>query len=114
MNYKEERPWGWFEILYEEANLKVKRILVKPQHRLSVQSHKFRSENWCVIAGSAIVQLDDKKVHLSTNQSIFIPAQSKHRVENREEEDLIFIEVQTGTYLGEDDIVRYEDDYDRA
>ena len=114
MNYKEERPWGWFEILYEEENLKVKRILVKPQNRLSMQSHSSRSENWCVIAGSAFVQLDDQQVHLSTNQSIFIPALSKHRVENKEKEDLIFIEVQTGTYLGEDDIVRYEDDYDRT
>ena len=114
MNYKEERPWGWFEILYEEKYLKIKRILVKPKNRLSLQSHTSRSENWTVIGGSALVQVDEKKIYLSTNQSVFIPAQSKHRVENREDEDLIFVEVQTGTYLGEDDIVRYEDDYNRV
>ena len=114
MNYKEERPWGWFEILYEEENLKIKRILVKPNNRLSLQSHNSRSENWTVIAGSAFVHLDEKRIYLSTNQSIFIPVQSKHRVENKKEKDLIFIEVQTGAYLGEDDIVRYEDDYNRV
>ena len=113
MTYKEERPWGWFEILFEERTLKVKRILVKPEKRLSLQSHKSRSENWIIIKGKAVVDLDEKKVFLSKNQTVFIPEKTKHRIENREKSDLIFVEVQTGSYLGEDDIIRYEDDFNR-
>lgn len=113
MTCKEERPWGWFEILFEEENLKVKRILVKPKNRLSLQSHKNRSENWVIIQGNAIVDCGENKIAVSQNQGVFIPKNTKHRIENREETDLIFIEVQTGTYLGEDDIIRYEDDFNR-
>lgn len=112
--YKEERPWGSFEILFEEPGLKVKRIVVKPGKRLSLQSHQNRSENWVIIAGQAQVTLDNQLIEHSTNQSIFIPAGTRHRINNPTEHPLIFIEVQTGTYLGEDDITRYEDDFNRV
>ena len=114
MNYKEDRPWGSFEILYEEDNLKVKKIVVKPGKRLSLQSHKQRSENWVVIGGNAVVTLDEEEITRSANQSIFIPAGARHRIANYGEEDVVFIEVQTGSYLGEDDIIRYEDDFNRV
>ncbi len=114
MIYKEDRPWGSFEVLYEEEGMKVKRITVKPGKRLSLQSHKQRDENWLVIAGSAIVTLDQKKIYLLENQTVFIPKEAKHRVEGNGDVDLVFVEVQRGSYLGEDDIVRYEDDFNRA
>ncbi|MCK4762630.1 MAG: phosphomannose isomerase type II C-terminal cupin domain [Candidatus Aminicenantes bacterium] len=113
MNYKEDRPWGSFEILHEEDYLKIKKIIVKPGNRLSLQSHKKRSENWVVTRGSAVVTLDEEEIPRSANQAVFIPAGAKHRIANVGEEDVVFIEVQTGTYFGEDDIVRYEDDYRR-
>jgi mannose-6-phosphate isomerase-like protein (cupin superfamily) len=114
MNYKEDRPWGWFEILFEEAQLKIKRIMVKPGKRLSLQSHERRAENWVVVQGQAIVTLDEEIIMLKKRQAVFIPEKSKHRIENPGTEDLVFIEVQTGTYLGEDDITRFQDDFDRA
>jgi mannose-6-phosphate isomerase-like protein (cupin superfamily) len=113
-NYKEERPWGSFEILHEEEGLKVKRIIVKPGKRLSLQSHKHRSENWVIIRGLAIVTRDDEEISRRPNQAIYIPAGAKHRCANPGDEEVVFIEVQTGTYLGEDDIVRYEDDFNRV
>jgi mannose-1-phosphate guanylyltransferase/mannose-1-phosphate guanylyltransferase/mannose-6-phosphate isomerase len=114
MNYKEERPWGWFEILFEEAQLKIKRILVKPGKRLSLQSHEHRAENWVVVQGQARLTLGDKTTSLEKRQAVFIPEKTKHRMENPGKEELIFIEVQTGTYLGEDDITRFQDDFDRV
>ena len=111
--HREERPWGWFEILYEEQHLKIKKILVKPRKRLSYQSHEGRTENWTIIQGQAVVILEDRRNPLTCNQMIFIPARAKHRIENSGTEDLIFIEIQTGSYLGEDDIIRFEDDYKR-
>ncbi len=112
-NYKEERPWGWFEILFEEAGLKVKRIMVKPGKRLSLQSHEHRAENWVIVQGKALFTLDDRTVELEPQQSVFIPQKSKHRMENPGQDEMVFIEVQTGTYLGEDDIIRFQDDFDR-
>ena len=114
MNYKEDRPWGSFEILHEEDQLKVKRIIVKPDKRLSLQSHKHRSENWVIIHGNAVVTLNDEDIPRSANQAIYIPAGAKHRIANPGSEEVVFIEVQTGTYLGEDDIIRYQDDFNRA
>ncbi len=114
MNYKEERPWGGFEILFEETGLKVKRILVKPGKRLSLQSHEHRAENWVVARGQALVTLGEEIVRLEKRQAVFIPEKTKHRMENPGKEELVFIEVQTGTYLGEDDITRYQDDFDRS
>lgn len=113
MNPSEERPWGRFEILYEEPNLKIKRIVVHKGKRLSLQSHEKRSENWVILQGKAVVTVGNGRAHLSPNQSIFIPAHERHRVESVGDEDLVFIEVQTGPYLGEDDIRRYEDDFNR-
>jgi mannose-6-phosphate isomerase-like protein (cupin superfamily) len=114
MNYKEDRPWGSFEILHEEEQLKVKRIIVKTGSRLSLQSHKHRSENWVVIQGEAVVTLDGDEIPVPANKHVFIPAGTKHRMTNKGTEEVIFIEVQTGTYLGEDDIFRFEDDYHRV
>jgi len=114
MNYKEERPWGWFEILYEEAGLKVKRIMVKPGKRLSLQSHERRAENWVIVQGKGRFTLDDRSFDLEPQQSVFIPQKSRHRMENPGRDELVFIEVQTGTYLGEDDITRFQDDFDRC
>ncbi len=112
-NDKEERPWGWFEILFEEAGLKVKRIMVLPGKRLSLQSHEHRAENWVVIRGRATVTVGEKIVQLEPHQAVFIPEKSRHRMENPGREEMVFIEVQTGSYLGEDDITRYQDDFDR-
>jgi len=114
VNYKEERPWGWFEILYEEANLKVKRIMVKPGKRLSLQSHERRAENWVIVQGKGLFTLDVRTFDLEPQQSVFFPQKSKHRMENPGRDELVFIEVQTGTYLGEDDITRFQDDFDRC
>ncbi len=114
MNAREERTWGWFEILFEEAGLKVKRIMVKPGKRLSLQSHEHRAENWVVVQGQALVTLGGEIVRLGKRQAVFIAERARHRMENTGKEDLVFIEVQTGTYLGEDDITRFQDDFDRC
>jgi mannose-6-phosphate isomerase-like protein (cupin superfamily) len=111
---KDERPWGMYEVLDEGRGFKVKRIEVKPEQRLSLQSHENRSEHWVIVSGEAIVTLDDDDIHLRANEDVLIPAKTKHRVANRGKELLVFIEVQCGSYLGEDDIKRYEDDYNRA
>lgn len=110
---KEIRPWGSFEVLKDEISFKLKRIDVLPGKRLSYQSHKFREENWVVIQGIATVILEDKIIKLLPGNSIFIPIESKHRLQNDSNEILSIIEVQTGTYFGEDDIIRYEDDFNR-
>ena len=111
--YKEHRPWGSFENLLDEEYCKVKRIIVKPGQRLSYQYHHKRSEHWVVVQGEAIVTLDDKEYEFEEGQVVEIPVGTKHRVRNDYDDDLIFIETQTGSYFGEDDIVRIEDDYGR-
>ena len=113
MNYKEERPWGSFEHLLDEEYCKVKRIIVKPGQRLSYQYHHERTEHWVVVQGEAIVILDDEEYEYHIGDVVEIPVTTKHRVENKFNKDLIFIETQTGYYFGEDDIVRIEDDYGR-
>lgn len=110
---KDHRPWGSFEILSEGVNFKVKKIIVKPGAALSLQSHKHRSEHWVVVNGSAVVTIDESKKVLSAGQSTYVPLGSIHRLENHEKEPLTIIEIQIGTYLGEDDIIRYEDVYSR-
>jgi mannose-1-phosphate guanylyltransferase/mannose-6-phosphate isomerase len=107
------RPWGWFETMDLGARFKVKRIAVKPGQRLSLQSHRHRAEHWVVVSGTAEVTRGDKVEHLEANQSTYIPAGTTHRLGNPGTEDLQIIEVQSGDYLGEDDIVRYEDVYGR-
>ncbi|BAO56751.1 phosphomannose isomerase type II C-terminal cupin domain [Nonlabens marinus] len=109
-----KRPWGQYFILDEGENFKVKRIEVKPGGRLSYQYHHKRSEVWTVVCGVARITLDDATKDYSIGEVVEIPQGVKHRVENAERELLTFIEVQYGTYFGEDDIVRIEDDYQRS
>ncbi len=111
---RDHRPWGWFERVSLGQNFQVKRIMVKPGAALSLQSHQHRAEHWVVVRGTALVTVRDKVFRLGQNQSVYIPVQARHRLENTSPENLHLIEVQTGTYLGEDDITRYEDVYARA
>jgi len=109
----DERPWGNFTVLDEAAGYKVKRIEVLPQKRLSYQKHKHRSEHWMVVAGSAKVTIEGRETILDSGSTVDVPAGSAHRIENVGSEKLVFIEIQRGTYLGEDDIQRLQDDYGR-
>ena len=111
---RDERPWGMFEVLAEGEGYKVKRIEVKPGQRLSLQSHEKRSEHWVIVNGTALATVGEQQITLHPNQHIIIPMQTKHRIANPGDELLVFIEVQSGSYLGEDDITRYEDDYQRV
>ena len=111
---RDHRPWGWFERLVIGNRFQVKRIVVHPGAALSLQSHHHRSEHWIVVEGTAKITID-KEVRLVTeNQSVYIPLGAVHRMENPGKVNMVLIEVQTGTYLGEDDIVRYEDIYARS
>ena len=112
-NYIEHRPWGSFDNLLDEDYCKVKRIIVKPGQRLSYQYHNKRSEVWVIVKGRAMITLDEGTNLYGSEDVINIPVGMKHRVENDGKEDLIFIETQTGTYFGEDDIIRLSDDYGR-
>jgi mannose-1-phosphate guanylyltransferase/mannose-6-phosphate isomerase len=109
----EYRPWGKFENLFSNDNCKVKRIIVSPKKRLSLQYHNFRSEHWLIVKGNANIHLDGIKILLKVGESLDIPMKSQHFIENKEETDLIFIETQLGSYFGEDDIVRLDDPYFR-
>ena len=111
--YSEKRPWGEFFIIQETISYKIKRIEVNPGQRLSYQYHNKRSEVWIIIQGEGTVLLNDNKINYSKGDTIEIPQGVKHRIENNGSEKTIFIEVQTGTYVGEDDIVRLQDDYNR-
>jgi mannose-1-phosphate guanylyltransferase/mannose-6-phosphate isomerase len=111
---KEHRPWGWFESLVIGGRFQVKRILVHPGAALSLQSHYHRSEHWIVVEGTARVTVDDKVTLVSENESIYVPLGAKHRMENPGKVPMVLIEVQTGSYVGEDDIIRYEDVYARG
>lgn len=110
----ELRPWGSFTVLEEGSRYKIKRIEVKPGHRLSLQMHHHRSEHWIVVSGTARVTCGDQETLLTANQSTYVPPCTSHRLENSGVIPLILIEVQNGEYLGEDDIVRFQDDYARA
>ena len=109
----DHRPWGYFTVLEESVGYKVKLIVVNPHAKLSLQSHQHRAENWVVVEGVAIVQVDDIQYDLNVGESIFIPERAKHRLINASAQPVKIIETQTGTYLGEDDIERFEDDYGR-
>jgi mannose-1-phosphate guanylyltransferase len=109
-----QRPWGSYTILGEGSGFKIKRIEVKPQARLSLQMHHHRSEHWIVVSGTAVVQNGEQETMLHTNQSTYIPAGHHHRLHNPGVIDLVMIEVQSGQYLGEDDIVRFDDQYGRV
>jgi mannose-1-phosphate guanylyltransferase len=108
------RPWGTYTVLEEGPLHKIKRIMVKPGAALSLQMHHHRSEHWVVVTGSAAVVNGDKELTVHPNESTYIPAGRKHRLANPGSEDLVIIEIQTGSYLGEDDIVRYDDVYGRV
>jgi mannose-6-phosphate isomerase-like protein (cupin superfamily) len=111
----ETRPWGSFTVLDESGHYKVKRIEVLPGKRLSYQRHRMRSEHWFIIAGTAKVTLNGRQILVKTGESVDVPCGTAHRVENPDERELlIFAEVQTGEYFGEDDIERLEDDFGRA
>ncbi len=110
----DRRPWGTFTVLDEGNNYKVKRIEVLPGKRLSYQKHAQRAEHWVIVQGTAKVTLNDREIIIDTGQAIDIGVGAAHRVENPNQETLIFIEVQRGPYLGEDDIVRLQDDFGRA
>lgn len=110
---KDHRPWGWFESLVMGDRFQVKRIHVHPGASLSLQSHHHRAEHWIVVTGTAEVTIDDKVQLVSENQSVFIPLGAVHRMRNPGKVPMVLIEVQTGAYLGEDDIIRYEDVYAR-
>ena len=111
---KDHRPWGWYETLILSDRFQVKRIHVHPGAALSLQSHVHRSEHWIVVAGTARVTVDDRVQLLTENQSVYIPLGAVHRMENPGKVPMVLIEVQTGSYLGEDDIIRYEDIYARS
>ncbi len=109
----DHRPWGWFETLALSDRFQVKRIVVKPGAALSLQSHMHRAEHWIVVQGIARVTVDEEVRLVAENESIYVPLGAKHRMENPGHVNMVLIEVQTGTYLGEDDIKRYEDVYQR-
>lgn len=111
---KNHRPWGYFESVAIGERFQVKRIVVKPNAALSLQSHSQRSEHWVVVAGLAKVTIDGEIKLIKEGESVYIPIGAKHRLENKKRDILILIEVQIGFYLGEDDIVRYEDNYART
>ena len=110
----DRRPWGTFTVLDEADGFKVKRIEVLPGKRLSYQKHAQRAEHWFVVEGIAKVTLDGSEILVEAGRAIDIPKGAAHRVENPGEVNLVFVEVQRGGYLGEDDIVRLEDDFGRA
>jgi mannose-1-phosphate guanylyltransferase len=108
------RPWGTYAVLEEGPRYKIKRIDVKPGASLSLQMHHHRSEHWIVVDGIATVTNGEQILQLLPNESTYIPVESKHRLENKTDKNLVLIEVQCGQYLGEDDIVRFDDKYGRA
>tara|TARA_A100001015_G_C14390533_1_gene481540 strand:- start:65 stop:469 length:405 start_codon:yes stop_codon:yes gene_type:complete len=111
------KPWGSYINIYKDSENKylVKKIIVKPKQRLSLQTHNFRSEHWTVVSGKALVQIGEDELYLTLNQSCFIPKKTMHRMGNTSEtEDLIIIETQIGNHISEDDIIRHQDDYKRS
>jgi mannose-1-phosphate guanylyltransferase len=109
-----QRPWGKYTVLHEAPQFKVKRIEVSPGKKLSLQVHQKRSEHWVIVQGNARVTVGERVVNLGPNESIYVPMQIKHRIENATDQALSIVEVQCGEYVGEDDIVRFADDFGRA
>ena len=113
MDLKNKRPWGYFEVLSDSLDHKVKRIVVEPNGILSLQRHKLRSEHWFVVSGKGIASVDGNDFPVQQGSAVDITAIKTHRLENSSTENLVIIEVQTGVYFGEDDIERLEDKYGR-
>lgn len=111
---KEERPWGWYDVIDQGNRYKVKSIEVNPNASLSLQKHLHRAEHWVVVEGTAQIEVDEKIFIIKENESTYIPLGSKHRLSNPGKIPLRIIEVQSGSYLEEDDIERYDDDYGRS
>ncbi|MCP4049486.1 MAG: cupin domain-containing protein [bacterium] len=110
----DDRPWGSWEILFEASYCKVKKIIVKSGHRLSYQKHSRREELWTIVKGTGTITLDGEIKNYHEGDVIHIPKDTAHRMENKADSDMVFIEIQRGSCFGEDDIVRLEDDYGRA
>jgi mannose-6-phosphate isomerase-like protein (cupin superfamily) len=110
----EDRPWGSFDVLVDQTNTKVKRLLVNPGQRLSLQSHKLRDEHWVIVKGAAQITLDDETIEKTYGQHVFIKRGTKHRIACTSSDAVEIIEVQVGDGFPEEDIVRYADDYHRA
>ena len=111
---KSERPWGRYEVIDEQPTHKVKRIWVSPGHQLSYQRHQKRAEHWFVISGTGIALIHGQEIDIKAGSTVDIAIKQLHRIKNTGPDELIFIEVQTGTYFGEDDIERVEDDFGRV
>lgn len=112
MNF-EERPWGNYTVLHTDENCQVKKLVVNPGKRISLQSHKFRAEHWFIVSGQGTAELGGKEMEVGPGDAVDVPIGSKHRISCREADPLVFIEVQTGSSFAEEDIVRYEDDFGR-
>ena len=110
---KDHRPWGYFKVLADEKDHKVKMIVVYPGQCLSLQKHQKRAEHWFIVKGNGIVTLEERRLNKKEGDSIDIPKKSIHRIENPSKENLVFVEIQTGEYFGEDDIRRIDDKYGR-
>jgi mannose-6-phosphate isomerase len=110
---RDERPWGDYEVVDEGQGYLVKRITVRPGQRISYQRHESRAEHWFVVSGSGVATVDGEERHVSQGSALDIPVGAAHRIASDDDSSLTFIEVQTGDYLGEDDIERLEDDYGR-
>ena len=109
------RPWGTYQVLHQENGCQVKKIVVHPGQRLSLQFHHQRSEHWIVMAGPALITVDEQEMEVDAGGHVFIPKTARHRLANRnQQQPVIIIKVQQGDYLGEDDIVRLDDDYQRS
>jgi len=111
---KDTRPWGTWEVVEVGENFCVKHICVTPHNILSLQSHNFRAEHWIIVSGEAVVTLGEEKLNKKADESVYIPAKTKHRIQNNGEKLLEFIEIQYGENLDENDIIRYEDSYGRV
>ena len=111
---KDNRPWGTWEVLDASDGFCVKRICVTPNNILSLQSHNHRAEHWIIVSGEAMIILGDDTLYRKENESVYIPVKTKHRIKNTStSEPLVFVEIQTGENLDEDDIIRFEDNYGR-
>jgi mannose-6-phosphate isomerase-like protein (cupin superfamily) len=110
----EQRPWGNYTVLFTDESCQVKKLVVNPGKRISLQSHNFRGEHWFIVLGQGVTELDGEDIEVGPGDSIDVPIGSKHRISSGNLEPLVFVEVQTGASFAEDDIVRYEDDFGRV
>lgn len=113
MEEEVKRPWGTYQTILRGNTYQVKKIVVYPNSQLSLQSHDHRSEHWIIVEGEGTITLGEKTLKLKKDENVYIPVKEKHRMSNFTNENVVFIEVQNGDYLGEDDIIRYEDIYGR-